>query len=83
MNKVYREIAFEFAKLLNKLGYKSSSRDFISIVKADEIISLLFKAIFDKIDRDGKAIIKDYCIIRKIECKNGKYYLEIEDKRKK
>jgi hypothetical protein len=51
--------------------------------KTEKIISLLFAIIFDKLERDGKVNIKNFCIIKKIKCKNGKYYFEFIDNRKK
>lgn len=83
MNKIYKEITFNFTKALNKLELRTNVRSFISMRKAEEVISLLFEIIFDKLERDGKVNIRGFCIIKKIKCKGGKYYFEFIDKRKK
>lgn len=83
MSKIYKEITFNFTKALNKLELRTSARSFISMRKAEKIISLLFEVIFDKLEKDGKVNIKNFCIIKKIKCKNDKYYFEFIDNRKK
>jgi nucleoid DNA-binding protein len=83
MSKIYREVTFNFTKALNKMELRSNSRSFISMRCAEKIISLLFEIIFDKLERDGKVNIKGFCIIKKIKCRNGKYYFEFIDNRKK
>lgn len=70
-------------KVLNKAGFRTNARSFISMRSVDKIISLLFEVIFDKLERDGKANIRGFCIIKKIKCRDGKYYFEFIDKRKK
>lgn len=70
-------------KALNKAGFRTNARSFISMRSVDKIISLLFEIIFDKLERDGKANIRGFCIIKKIKCKEGKHYFEFIDKRKK
>jgi nucleoid DNA-binding protein len=83
MNKIYKEIAFNFTKALNKLELRTSARSFISMRKTEKVISLLFEIIFDKLERDGKVNIRGFCIIKKIKCRDGKYYFEFIDNRKK
>ena len=83
MNKIYREVTFNFMKVLNKAGFRTNARSFISMRSVDKIISLLFEVIFDKLERDGKVNNKNFCIIKKIKCKNDKYYFEFIDNRKK
>ncbi len=83
MSKIYKEITFNFTKALNKLELRTSVRSFISIRKAEKVISLLFEIIFDKLERDGKVNIRGFCIIKKIKCKEGKHYFEFIDNRKK
>lgn len=83
MNKVYKEITFNFTKALNKLELRTNVRSFISMRKAEKVISLLFEIIFDKLERDGKVNIKGFCIIKKIKCRGGKHYFEFIDNRKK
>ena len=44
MSKVYKEIAFNFTKALNKLELRTSVRSFISMRKAEKVISLLLRS---------------------------------------
>ena len=83
MSKIYKEITFNFTKALNKLELRTSARSFISMCKTEKIISLLFEIIFEKLERDGSANIRGFCIVKKIKCRDGKYYFEFIDKRKK
>lgn len=54
MSKIYKEIAFNFTKALNKLELRTNVRSFISMRKAEKVIFLLFEIMFDKLERDGK-----------------------------
>lgn len=54
MNKIYREVTFNFMKALNKAGFRTNARSFISMRSVDKIISLLFEVIFDKLEQDGE-----------------------------
>ena len=83
MNKIYREVTLNFMKVLNKAGFRTNARSFLSMQSVDKIISLLFEVIFDKLERDGKVNIRGFCIIKKIKCRNGKHYFEFIDNRKK
>lgn len=64
-------------KVLNKAGFRTNARSFVSMRSVDKIISLLFEVIFDKLEQDGKVNIRGFCIIKKIKCRDGKYYFEI------
>lgn len=60
MNKIYREVTFNFMKALNKAGFRTNARSFISMRSVDKIISLLFEVIFDKLEKRRKSQYQEF-----------------------
>lgn len=47
-------------KALNKAGFRTNARSFISMRSVDKIISLLFEVIFDKLEKRRKGQYQEF-----------------------
>lgn len=81
LNRGYDKIVKTVSKELNEKGWKSPLRDFVSDVKAKEVVNLVIDTILNEVNEGKMIVVANRLKIKKYKFRNGKSYIGVNDLR--